>query len=79
VLSVAVPVVLQQAAPLLRQRDDVVARAGQASRLDEPLLAKVPQVTRARIAGSIEVVAEITTGDHPKHTNGRQGTGLRAA
>jgi hypothetical protein len=78
-LSVAVPMVLQQAPPFLRQRDDVLARAGQPIRLDEPLLAKVPKVARARIRRAIVVVAEITIGDYSKHTNSRQSAGFRSA
>jgi hypothetical protein len=57
----------------------VIAVTGHAHRLDQALLAKMPEVPGARVGRSVVVVPKVTTGDHSKRTNGRQRTGLRAA
>jgi hypothetical protein len=41
---VAVTMAFEQAAPLLRQRHGVFARAADPNRFDQPVLAEVPQV-----------------------------------
>jgi hypothetical protein len=69
VLSVAVPMMLQQTPPFLRQGDCVFPRAGHAHRLNQPLLAEVSQVARAWVSRSIVVVPEVTTGDHSEGTH----------
>jgi hypothetical protein len=72
VTLVPVPMVFEDATAVGRQRHGVVARAGYSNRLHEALLAEVPQVTRARIARPVVVVAEIPTGDHTKGADGRK-------
>ena len=70
---------LQQAPAFLGQDHGVIAVTGHAHCLDQPLLAKMPEVAGARVGRSVVVVPKITTGDHSKGTNGRQRTRLRAA
>src|SRR5262249_25495517 len=79
VTLVAVPMVFKHAPAVGRQRHRVVAPTGHPNRLDETLLAEVPQVTGAGIERPVVVVAEITTGDHSEGTDGRQRPRFRAA
>ena len=77
---VAITVTLEHASDFLGQRHCiVVASARDANRLDEALLTEVPEVAGTRVKWTITVVPEITTGDHPKRTDGRERARLRAA
>jgi hypothetical protein len=78
-LVVAVSMALEEGAAVLRQDHRMIAIPRHTDGLDQPLLAKVPEVARAWISRAIVVVPEITTGDHSKRANGRQRAGLRAA
>jgi hypothetical protein len=49
----------------------------QAFDADEPLLAKVAQVARARISPAAVVVSQVPCGDHPEGANGREAASLR--
>ena len=51
VTLVAVSMAFEQASALLRQRDGMLAGAGHTNRLNQPLLAEMPQIARARIGG----------------------------
>ena len=79
VLVIAVSVALEQAAAFLRQDHRVIAITGHADGLDQPLLAKMPEVAGPWVGRPVVVVPEITTGDHSKRTDGRQRARLRAA
>jgi hypothetical protein len=79
VVAVAIPVALEQGSAVLRQDDRVVPISGHTHSLDQPFLAKVSQVARAWVGRTIVVVAEITTGDNSKGTNGRERAGLGPA
>ena len=79
VLLVGVPMPLQQAAALLREHDRMVAMAGHADGLDQPLLSKMSEVARPWIGRAIVVVPEITTGDHSKRADGRERARLGSA
>jgi hypothetical protein len=57
----------------------MIASAGDANRLDEPLFTQVPEVAGTWICWTIVMIAEVTTGDHSKRAEGRQRTRLRAA
>jgi hypothetical protein len=70
------PVRFQEAASRGGQPDGVIARAGDACSLDQPLLAQVAQVARAWVHGRAAGVEEITTGDHSERADGCEGTGL---
>src|SRR5581483_4366867 len=70
--------VFEQAPTFFRQRDRLLTRTGYPDRLNEPLLAQVPQVARPRIERSIMLVAKITTGYHSKRADGRERPRLRA-
>lgn len=57
----AMNLTVEKLAAVLRQRDRWLAVARHPHGLDEPLLAKVPQVAQPRICVAIIVVMEITT------------------
>jgi hypothetical protein len=76
---IAVAVTLEQASSFSGQRDRIVAAAGHANRLDEPLLAEVPEIAGSWINWTIVVIPQITTGDHPKRADGRERARLPAA
>jgi hypothetical protein len=76
---VAVTVTLEQASSFFRQRHRTIASAWDANRLNEPLLAQVPEIARARIEWTILMIAEIATGDHSKRPDGSERAGFRAA
>jgi hypothetical protein len=57
----------------------MVAVAGHARRLYQPLFAQVSQVAGPWISRAPIVVSEITTGDHSECTNGRERPGFGAA
>src|SRR5690242_6376890 len=78
-LLIAVAVMLEEAAALLRQNDGLVPVPRQPEGLDQAGLAQVPEVARTRVRGAIIVVADVTTGDHTKGADGRQSARLRAA
>jgi hypothetical protein len=78
-LPVAVTMALEKATGVFRQGHGVVARAGDPRRLDKPLLAEVAKIARTRISRTIVVASEITTRDHSKRADGRQGPRFRAA
>jgi hypothetical protein len=79
VLMIEVAVALEKAAPVLRQADRIIAVPGHARGFDQPLFAEVSQVARAWISGAPIVVSEITTGDDPECTNGRERPGFGTA
>ena len=76
---IVIAVALEEAATVLRQAHRMVAISGHARGLDQPLFAEVSQVARPGISRAPIVVAEITTGDHSKSSNGRQGARFGAA
>jgi hypothetical protein len=71
-LVVAVTMVLEEAPPVLRQHHGLVAVPGYANGRDKATFSKVPQVAGPGIGRAIVVVAEVTTGDHSKGTDGRE-------
>jgi len=75
-IAVSIAMMLEQTSAVLRERDDVLARARQPHRLNESLLPKMSQIARAWIERPVVLVAEITTGDHPKGTDGRESPRL---
>ena len=79
VALVAVAMVFEQAAAVLRQRHGVLTRAWHPNRFDQPLFAKMPQIAGARIGGTIAVIPKITTGDHSKRADSCQRARLRPA
>src|SRR5262249_18295097 len=68
-----------ESAALLRQDHRLVPVPRQPHGFDQAGFAQVPEVARTGIRRAIIVVAEITTGDHSKGTNGCQRARLRAA
>jgi hypothetical protein len=78
-LPVAITMALEQVPAVLRQRDGIVARAGDPSRLNQSLLPEMTNVARTRISRTIVVVSEITTGDHSKRSDGCERSRFRAA
>jgi hypothetical protein len=78
-VPIEVPMALEEAAPVLRKADRMVAVSGHARGLDQPLFAQVPQVARTWIGGVAVVVAEITTGDHSECADGRKRSRFGAA
>ncbi len=71
-IVVGLTVRFQEAASGGGEPDGVVARAGHAHGLDQSLFTQVTQVATADIRRPVQVVVEITTGDHPERTNGRE-------
>jgi hypothetical protein len=78
-LVVAVAMVLEEAATVLRQDHRRLAVPRNSNGLDESTFAKVTEVAVPGIARAIVVVAKVTTGDHSKGADGCQGAGLGAA
>jgi hypothetical protein len=56
----------------------MVAVAGHASSLDQPLLTQVTKVARAEVRAAAVVVSEVTTGDHSEGSDGGQVARLGA-
>lgn len=71
-IPVATAALFEQVSSVSRQGDGMLARSGDANRLDQPLLAQVPQVARPGIKRTVVMVSEITTGDHAEGADGRQ-------
>jgi hypothetical protein len=78
-LVIVIAVALEEAAAVLRQAHGMVAVAGDARGLDQPLFAQVSQVAGPWISRAPIVVSEITTGGHSECTDGRERPGFGAA
>jgi hypothetical protein len=78
-ILIAIPMALEKAASVLRQRHCGLAVTGHPDGLDEPLFAQVPEIAGARVCRTVVAVAEVTTGDNSKRADGGQGARLRAA
>jgi len=76
---VAITMTFEKAAALLRERHSMLARARHPNGLDQPLLAQMSKIARARIGWPIVMISEITTGDHSKRTDRRERPRLRPA
>jgi hypothetical protein len=76
---IAIAMVLQDTSPFFGERDRVLARARYSNGLNQSLLPEVSQVARPGIERAIVLVPEITTGDHLKHSDGRERSRLRTA
>jgi hypothetical protein len=76
---IVIAVAFEEAAPVLRQAHRMVAVAGHARGLDQPLLAQVSQVAGPWISRASIMVPKITTGDHSECANGRERPGFGAA
>ena len=72
-LLIPVAVLLEEAAALLRQDHRLIPVPRQPHGFDQAGFAQVPEVARTRIRRPIIVVAEVSTGDHSKSTDGREG------
>jgi hypothetical protein len=70
---------LEKAPAFLREHHRMVAVAGHADGLDQPLLSKVSEVAGPWVGRSIVVVQEITTGDNSEGTDRRECAGLCGA
>ena len=75
-VAVRVAVMVEQAPSLLREGDGDVARTRHADRFDQALLTEVSEIARARIRWRFVVIAQITTGDHPKRADRRERSRL---
>src|SRR5262249_3825412 len=69
----------KETAPFPAQSDGMIARPWHPDRLDEALLAKVPQFAVTRVEAAIVRVAQVTTGDHSERADGRQRARFRTA
>jgi hypothetical protein len=63
---------LQQVAAAFGQNDGDVASASESDRIDQTLVAQVPQVAGARVAWLARLVAQVAGRHHPKRPDGRE-------
>src|SRR5262245_31969515 len=78
-LLAAIPVRLQDITAAVGQDDGDLTAAIEANRIDQALLAEMPQIALPWIGGPVVVVAKIARRHHPERPNDREGAGLGAA
>jgi hypothetical protein len=72
-------VALEDVPAAFREHDQRAVVADGRNRLDEPLVAQVPQIAPVRVERAVLAVAEIAGRNDAEGADGRQGPDLRAA